>query len=537
MLPSPSTVPSHRAVAFAAIGVVVWALVLYGRALGYGFVYDDVVLIAENPALAELSTLPEALTHDLFHFAEGRRDTPYWRPTVTLSYYIDHLLGGGASWVFHLTNLLSLSALGLGLWRLLASRVGEAVAWGVALLFLAHPLQVEGAVNIAGRTDLLCGAALIWTIQARSAVGVAVGTLIACGAKELGALAPALVALLGAPGAWRISAAVVVAWLVARGVVLSELMLEPTGPTARSLSEAGARAAWLFTRALAPTALAPGLNLPGVSVAQAVVGWFATLALTAGSLWRGGPGVRAGALLVVLPLLAVGGLATSKLRYGETLLVLPLVGLALIVGELLAPISRRGGVALCGLVLLCGVISARRVPEWADERTLWAASHERLPNDPLIRLHLARSLLPESAAEAEALLVGVTHDDPRTQRELHAALAKALLLQSREAEALPLLLAASAPEEEAGWATGAACVRIPPGSAAGRRHGETLCGWALALAPEDPALHNALGTHLGAAGDLLGARDAFARAVSLAPTRPAYRKNLEIATAALRAPD
>ncbi|MBK9646580.1 MAG: hypothetical protein IPO67_15755 [Deltaproteobacteria bacterium] len=535
MHPSLSTVLPPRSLLQVAIVLFVWASLLYGRALGYGFVYDDVVLIAENSALGDLTTLPEALTHELFHFAEGRRATPYWRPTVTLSYYVDHLLGGGAAWMFHLTNLISFTALGLGLWRLVATRVGEAAAWAVTCLFLAHPLQVEGAVNIAGRTDLLCGAALIWTVQARGALGVVLGTLVACGAKELGALAPALVALLGAPGAWRASAAVVALWLGARGVVLSGETIEAAGPTAQSVREAGARATWLFTRALAPTALAPGLTLPPVSGAQAVLGWLAVVALTAAGLWRDRAGVRAGALLIVLPLLAVGGLATSKLRYGETLLVLPLLGLALILAEGLAPLSRRGIVAFGGLTLMFGAVSAGRVPEWVDERTLWAASHARLPDDPLIRLNLARSLLPESAAEAEELLQGVTHDDPHVQRELHAARAKALLSLNREAEALPLLLAASAPEEEAAWATSAACVRIPPASVAGRRHGETLCGWALGFAPEDPSLYNALGMHRAAAGDPSGAKDAFARAVSLAPTHPAYTKNLEIATAA--APD
>ncbi|MCK6518562.1 hypothetical protein L6R46_26335, partial [Myxococcota bacterium] len=338
MNPSPGAALPRATLARAAIVLFVWVLALYGRALGYGFVYDDVVLIAENPALAELSTLPEALTHELFHFAEGRRATPYWRPVVTLSYYVDHLLGGGAPWVFHLTNLLSLSAMGLGLWRLLAARLGEAVAWGVTLLLLAHPLQVEGAVNVAGRTDLLCGAALIWTAQARGSLGVVVGTLIACGAKELGVLAPALVALLGAPGAWRVSAAVVALWLGARGVVLSGETLEATGPTARSIGEAGARAAWLFTRTLAPTALAPGLSLPPVSVAQAIIGWISVAALTAAAFWRGGAGVKAGALLVAAPLLVVGGLVTAKLRYGETLLVLPLLGLALMLAEGLSPL-------------------------------------------------------------------------------------------------------------------------------------------------------------------------------------------------------
>ena len=81
MHPSLSTVLPPRALLQVAIVLFVWASLLYGRALGYGFVYDDVVLIAENPALGDLTTLPEALTHELFHFAEGRRATPYWRPT------------------------------------------------------------------------------------------------------------------------------------------------------------------------------------------------------------------------------------------------------------------------------------------------------------------------------------------------------------------------------------------------------------------------------------------------------------------------
>jgi hypothetical protein len=43
--------------------------------------------------------------------------------------------------------------------------------------------------------------------------------------------------------------------------------------------------------------------------------------------------------------------------------------------------------------------------------------------------------------------------------------------------------------------------------------------------------------HRAAAGDHPGARAAFARAVSLAPTHRPYQKNLEIATAAAGAAD
>ena len=119
--------------------------------MGFGFVVDDHALIANNAALSDWSTLPAALGHDLFHHSDLRA-SPYWRPLVTLTYYIDQAIGGGEPWAFHLSNLLFVLALGLGLRRLQSGWSGVALA----AVVLAHPLQVEGAVCIASRTDVLC---------------------------------------------------------------------------------------------------------------------------------------------------------------------------------------------------------------------------------------------------------------------------------------------------------------------------------------------------------------------------------------------
>ena len=153
----------------AAIGLGFLVGILYGRAVGYGFVYDDRALVELNPSLSDWSTLPEALAHDLFHFAPQVRTSTYWRPVVSLSYYVDHALGGGSAWMFHLTNLLALWSAALGL-CVFVGRAGAStlLSGALAVLFLVHPIQVEGAANVAARTDLFCAAFGIWAMTCRA---------------------------------------------------------------------------------------------------------------------------------------------------------------------------------------------------------------------------------------------------------------------------------------------------------------------------------------------------------------------------------
>jgi tetratricopeptide (TPR) repeat protein len=147
------------------------AFVLYLPATGFGFVFDDEALIAEDGWPRPLGPL-----------------LPY-RPLRYLSYLVDGWLGGSAA-IYHFDNVL-LHALVAALAAALARRlVGGGLAALVAGLFVAfHPLAVEAAAYVAGRRDLLCVAFGLASLLAHRAGhrALAMALLIASvGSKESG---------------------------------------------------------------------------------------------------------------------------------------------------------------------------------------------------------------------------------------------------------------------------------------------------------------------------------------------------------------
>ncbi len=74
-----------------------------GAAAGHGGLWqqpglrlcqDDRLLVEGSRLLPEVGTLKQALLRDLFWLAEGKaRVSPYWRPLVSASYYLDHAVG------------------------------------------------------------------------------------------------------------------------------------------------------------------------------------------------------------------------------------------------------------------------------------------------------------------------------------------------------------------------------------------------------------------------------------------------------------
>ncbi len=155
--PPPAASPParwHRALALSL------ALVLgagaYARALDNGFVWDDRVLIAENPKVKDLAQLGELLRADLFYgVVEEPRQMGYYRPLVSASYAFDYRLWGLSPRGFHLTNLLAhLGATALLLVLLVGLGAGTVAAAAGAALFAVHPIHTEAVTWISGRTDV-----------------------------------------------------------------------------------------------------------------------------------------------------------------------------------------------------------------------------------------------------------------------------------------------------------------------------------------------------------------------------------------------
>ncbi len=521
--------------ALALLGVV---LALYGRVLGYPFLYDDLVLIGTNEALGDGSTLFEALTSELFHFAPEVRPSPYWRPVVTLSYYLDQWVGGGDPRQFHLTNLVALAAAGLGLASLLQRiSANQAPALLLALIFLAHPLQIEGAASAAARTDLLCAALGLWALSARRPLVSCALVLLACGAKEIGVVLPLVAWLMDRRDTrWRWQLFAVGLFLAVRGAVMSGTVLMPDdsgGGSPASVWGAGARVCFWLGRLLVPTPMGPAADLVPATGLFALLGWL-TLPALGWVAWKLGPGRRGGAALVLLPLLMVSGLLQSTVRYGDALTVLPWAGLLVVLGaDLRSGVKRTRGLLLVGFVLLASLTS-RRLPEWASSETLWEAAHARAPADRVVALNLARVRLDTNPQAALDLVEnGTWPTGSREAREAAALGARALLALGREDEALPWLSRAVADDPEAAWANGMSCVLL---AARGSRAAGPVCELAVQFLADDPDVLNAMGISRVGLGGPAEALPWFTRAAKLAPDRPEFVANRDRARAALSEP-
>lgn len=126
-------------------------IVVYLPGLAYPFVgLDDVHYVVRNPAIRDLSW--DGLR---FLFLEDRRDFRYV-PLSYVSLALDYRLFGLDPFFFHLTSLLFHLANTLLVARLVERVFGDAaLAFGTALLFSLHPLQVESVEWVMSRKNVL----------------------------------------------------------------------------------------------------------------------------------------------------------------------------------------------------------------------------------------------------------------------------------------------------------------------------------------------------------------------------------------------
>lgn len=506
---------------------------LHGDALFHGFVHDDQALLEGSHRLADLSTLPTALTHDLFWLADGAvRPSPYWRPLVVLSYYLDRAIGGGAAWTFHATNLVLLALLG---WLALRGVEGRWRRLGVLLLCLGHPMQVEVAQNITARTDLL--AAIFGVLAARRAGLAGAGlTLLALLSKEVALVVPLVAALAataegdGRRGRWLPHALVALGWLAVRGALVAGFGVAPEDrglPTLDGTLEAPARVLFYLGRLLWPLHPVAARALPEPGLPLIILGWaiVAGMGLALARALRDRRPLAGDLATLLLPLLPVSGLMASPVRYAEGFLCWPVFGLSRLLSRIAPP------QALVALALPCVALSAAAVPAWRDEAHLWQAARAAYPDDPLVAGKYGRAMLSlDPAASRAALsqaLAGET--DPRRLRELHAALGRLDLDAGDWRAAVPHLRIAARPDDvEATWALAARCQaeageRLPADAEIPSLR--EVCAEAARRVPDDPGLWDAVGVEAVSRGDLDAAGRAFDAALALAPDRAQTRQN------------
>ncbi|MHC4933957.1 MAG: hypothetical protein ACYTGV_17405 [Planctomycetota bacterium] len=154
----------------ARVLIACLALLVYAPALLGGFVYEDERFIEKNPAVQDLSgsNVVRYFTDPTSHAVVGH---DVYRPLRTFEFAVDWALSGGRPWLFHLHSMayhvLVCLLLFAVLRRLLGALGSNGTANAAALLgtlaFGLHPVHTESVAWISSRADVMV---LFWILLA-----------------------------------------------------------------------------------------------------------------------------------------------------------------------------------------------------------------------------------------------------------------------------------------------------------------------------------------------------------------------------------
>lgn len=143
---------SGRKDRFAGLAIAVLAFLVYANSLSNGFVWDDINVIVNNPAL-------KGPPLSLFSSIDVNRDfelLPYYRPFTILTFLVEERLHGLAPFLMHLHNVLLHAASAFLVFRLaltLINSTSGAILAGI--LFAVHPINTEVVDFLSARNTLL----------------------------------------------------------------------------------------------------------------------------------------------------------------------------------------------------------------------------------------------------------------------------------------------------------------------------------------------------------------------------------------------
>jgi len=131
--------PPLRSRLFLGACIVIAVALCYIPAMGAGFVWDDDLLVTENPLIQGADSLP---------YVWASSAATDYTPLTTTVFWLQWRLWSDNAAGYHLVNILLHALSALLLWRVL-ERLAVPGAWLGALLFAIHPVNVASVAWIA----------------------------------------------------------------------------------------------------------------------------------------------------------------------------------------------------------------------------------------------------------------------------------------------------------------------------------------------------------------------------------------------------
>jgi protein O-mannosyl-transferase len=468
-----------------ATAVALLAAALALPSLANGFVYDDVLVIQQNP-----------LVHGLARSAELWRSS-YWpagllyRPLTSQLFALEWTAGAGRPLLFHAVSLL-LFALVTWLVYRLASRIiasDPGNPWPplfAAALFAVHPVHVEAVAGVVGQAELLTTLFALLAVERYVAwrragalsparrLALAGLTLLAILSKETGYVVPLLLVAAELTvlrsrrerlrETWLLQGCAVAVGLLLRLSVLGSLagetpatLFRGMGLPARALAMLAVVPQWARLL-LWPAHLQAEYGPPALPV-SATLTWVHALGLLllvlwlvlAVRSWTRRPALAFGLLWVLLALAPVSNLlAPTGIVLAERVMFLPSAGLALAAGAALAALLPRlaaaprwiGAGAAAVVLALLALAAARSVGRnaaWRSQQIFFEALQRDAPRTyrahfVASRFYYGERRFPEAERAARRALELYQRD-----AQVHEQLGQVLRVEGRCAEAIPLL--------------------------------------------------------------------------------------------------
>jgi tetratricopeptide (TPR) repeat protein len=424
--------PKNARILIACLAFLVYAPCLFGE-----FVYEDERFIEVNPAVTDLtwSNVVRYFTDPTSHAVVGH---DVFRPLRTFEFAVDWALSGGRPWLFHLHSMayhVVVCLLLFSVLRRLLGAAGNGAANAAALFgtlaFGLHPVHTESVAWISSRADVMVLFWILFALRLYLRDRLLLAALAFAGAllsKETGVFFVAAVLLVDlfrrADRRWLwygiygvMAIAFVAIWInlvfVGKAEHVGHLKGQLWGGSYVMTLLTMAKGFLHYLRVMVlpvhftvdyHVATSTGLGWHE-ALALVVLALIVTAAVTAGRRSRFALAWFFVALLPASNLIRPIGIPTA-----ERFLYLPMAGLAIWLGPLLARYRRSALVLLACLF----VLTLLRTRTWRSDDALWDAAIKVAPT-PRGLDYLARREI-DAAHEARQSLKGLAPDE-RSARE------------------------------------------------------------------------------------------------------------------------
>ena len=403
-------------------------VIMYLPTLNYPFVWDDELLLKNNPTIADISNIKYAFTESYLNaITNTNNQVPFYRPLSLGLLYVEHHLFGDNPAGYHVVHLslhlLSVFLIILFVRHLLRvhySADDRAARWAAAvagLFFSATPYSVDSVLFLTNVGDLMAFPALLLTLamfvkyneskRFVYAIGICLLTALSIFSKETGGITPVLLIAVAIFYFRRVSKESIIAFAASALAVicffiLRAFVLTDVPPT--KINELVTQLPKDFFPALRWTIFPHPLSLfepltstPDWDIIFILSTLGCALYATVIVIYRKRQPIVAGALSVWALLIAPALVATYHTNHlAPRYLYAPAFGLALILGYLFFKGTRIIKAIYIPFFICLLLFSVIRLHAWSSNQALWEREVAIHPNEALALYNLGITLNPDT---------------------------------------------------------------------------------------------------------------------------------------------